>query len=151
MAGAFKGMGDRPPAFHGDTGTAARFFYSAKATDAERVYRCRSCGVHQLGKPDCGHDDLTSHPTVKPIDLMRYYVRLVCPPGGLVLDPFAGTGTTGAAALAEETNALLIERDDDYLADICVRLGLSLDELKRARVDARPISQDAGPLFGSAA
>lgn len=83
-----------------------RFFYSAKATKAERID--------------------SKHPTVKPIALMRYLCRLVTPPGGTVLDPFAGTGTTGAAALAEGFDAILIEREAEYQADICRRLSLPL-------------------------
>lgn len=91
-----------PGVFHGDAGSAARFFYTAKATAADRFG--------------------TRHPTVKPIALMRWLVRLVTPPGGMVLDPFAGSGTTGAAALAEGCRALLIERDADSVADIRARL-----------------------------
>jgi site-specific DNA-methyltransferase (adenine-specific) len=151
--GDFPGTnGDDGRTFRGDSGSAARFFYSAKATDAERVYRCRECGIHQLGKPACGHADLASHPTVKPIELMRWYVRMVTPPGGLVLDPFAGTGTTGAAAVAEDTSALLIERSPDYVADICVRLGITAEAAEATAVApfaAKPV--DAGPLFGGAA
>lgn len=89
-------------AFHGDTGTAARFFYSAKADAADR-----------LG---------SKHPTVKPVDLIAYLCRLVTPPGGLVLDPFAGSGTTGMACLREGFRALLIEREAEYVADIHKRL-----------------------------
>lgn len=124
----FNGMGDRPPAFHGDTGTAARFFYSAKATQADRAG--------------------STHPTVKPVALMRWLVRLVCPTGGLVLDPFSGSGTTGAAAIAEGMQALLIEQSDEYVSDICRRLGLDRAAAERASV--APFSSglgDAGPLF----
>lgn len=126
--GAFKGDEENGESFYGDTGTAARFFYCAKATESERVYRCTTCDRHGMGKPDCGCVDdkgrptLTSHPTVKPIALMRWLCRLVTPPGGLILDPFAGTGTTGAAALAEGFGAVLIEREAEYAADIDVRL-----------------------------
>jgi site-specific DNA-methyltransferase (adenine-specific) len=62
------------------------------------------------------------HPTVKPLTLMRYLVRLVTAPGGLVLDPFAGTGTTGEAAHLEGFHYLLIERELDYVRDIERRL-----------------------------
>lgn len=86
----------------GDSGSAARFFYTAKADAADR-----------LG---------SKHPTVKPVDLMRWLVRLVTPPGGLVLDPFAGSGTTGMACLAEGFNAVLIEREEQYYRDILRRL-----------------------------
>lgn len=60
----------------------------------------------------------SGHPTVKPIKLLRYLVKLVCPRGGTVLDPFAGSGTMGDAALAEGRNAILIELGDDYIEDI---------------------------------
>jgi site-specific DNA-methyltransferase (adenine-specific) len=79
-----------------DTGSAARFFYTAKATKAERQ------GV--------------THPTVKPLDLMAYLCRLVTPPGGTVLDPFMGSGTTIKAAIGEGFNAIGIERDPAYFA-----------------------------------
>ncbi len=85
-----------------DAGSAARFFYTAKATAEDRVG--------------------SKHPTVKPLALMRYLVRLVCPPGGTILDPFAGSGTTGMACLAESFNATLIEREAEYVADIKRRI-----------------------------
>lgn len=85
-----------------DSGSAARFFYTAKA---DKVDRLRS-----------------RHPTVKPVDLMRWLTRLVTPPGGTILDCFAGSGTTGMAALAEGFNAVLIEREAEYVADIRRRL-----------------------------
>jgi site-specific DNA-methyltransferase (adenine-specific) len=75
----------------GDTGSAARFFYTAKATKAERQ------GV--------------THPTVKPLDLMAYLCRLVTPPGGIVLDPFMGSGTTIKSAIGEGFYAIGIEQD----------------------------------------
>jgi site-specific DNA-methyltransferase (adenine-specific) len=85
-----------------DSGSAARFFYSAKADAADR----------------CG----SKHPTVKPIDLMAYLVRLVTPPGGVVLDPFAGSGSTGMACLREGFGCILIEREAEYVADIHRRI-----------------------------
>lgn len=89
-----------------DTGSAARFFYSAKASKADRAG--------------------SKHPTVKPVSLMRYLVRLVTPPGGVVLDPFAGSGTTGRAARDEGFDSTLIERELEYAADIDRRLGLGV-------------------------
>jgi site-specific DNA-methyltransferase (adenine-specific) len=56
------------------------------------------------------------HPTVKPVALMRWLVRLVTPPGGTVLDPFAGSGSTGVACVLEGCAAILCEQDPDYLA-----------------------------------
>lgn len=127
--GAFKGDTDEAGStFRGDSGTAARFFYSAKATAEDRAG--------------------SNHPTVKPIALMRWLVRLICPPGGLVLDPFAGTGTTGAAAITEGMQALLIEQSDTYVDDICRRLGIDRAAAEHAVV--RPFVAEqvsAGPLF----
>jgi len=80
--------------------SAARFFYTAKAD-----------------KTDRGHGN--NHPTVKPQALMRYLVRLVCPPGGVVLDPFGGSGTTAAAARLEHCRSILCELSAEY-CDIAV-------------------------------
>ena len=55
------------------------------------------------------------HPTVKPIDLMRYLCRLITPPNGTVLDPFMGSGTTGIAATQEDFNFIGIEMDEEYI------------------------------------
>lgn len=60
--------------------------------------------------------------TVKPLDLMRWLVRLVTPPGGTVLDPFAGSGTTGEACVIEGFNAILVEREATHLPLIVQRL-----------------------------
>ena len=77
-------------------GDAARFFYCAKASKADR-------GAENV------------HPTVKPTELMRYLVRLVTPPGGVVLDPFMGSGSTGKAAVLEGFRFIGIEREAEYL------------------------------------
>lgn len=100
--GAFKGTPEGETETYGDRGSAARFFYTAKADADDR-----------LG---------SKHPTVKPVDLMAYLVRLVTPPGGVVLDPFAGSGTTGMACMREGFRAVLIEREAEYVADIKRRL-----------------------------
>ena len=99
--GAFSG--DRlPSAPRGDTGSAARFFYSAKASAAERAG--------------------SKHPTVKPVALMRWLCRMIGHPGALILDPFAGSGTTGVAAQLEGMRALLIERERRFCDDIARRV-----------------------------
>jgi DNA modification methylase len=98
-----------------DSGSAARFFYSAKADAGDRLE--------------------SKHPTVKPVDLMAYLCRLITPPGGTVLDPFAGSGSTGMACMREGFNALLIEREAEYVADI------------RRRIDH--VSGQDAPLFAS--
>lgn len=117
---------------YGDEGSAARFFYTAKADADDR-----------LG---------SRHPTVKPLDLMQYLVRLVTPPGGLVLDPFAGTGTTAEAAWREGMRAMLIEREQEYQEDIRRRMALALsgpDERAREAIKAKMKDKptDHGPLF----
>jgi site-specific DNA-methyltransferase (adenine-specific) len=81
--------------FGGDTGSAARFFYCAKASKADR-------------------DEGNNHPTVKPSALMRHLVRLVTQPDGLILDPFSGSGSTGKAALLEGFRFLGAELDPEY-------------------------------------
>lgn len=81
------------------------FLYEAKAPTSER--------------PRAGE---VAHPTVKPLDLMRWLVRLVTPPGGIVLDPFAGSGTTGEACAIEGFEALLMERAPEYVPLIVNRL-----------------------------
>jgi DNA modification methylase len=88
--------GSNGQAPRGDAGSAARFFYCAKASKADR-----------------GAEN--AHPTVKPTDLMRYLVRLVTPPGGVVLDPFMGSGSTGKAAALEGFDFIGIEREAEYV------------------------------------
>jgi site-specific DNA-methyltransferase (adenine-specific) len=94
--------------FRGDSGSASRFFYCAKASQAER---------------DAGCEDRNGHPTVKPVALMAYLVRLITPPGGTVLDPFAGSGTTGIACKQEGFGFIGCELDAEYV------------EIARKRID----------------
>lgn len=112
---------------------AKRFWYGSKAASDDR-----------LG---------ASHPTVKPLNLMQYLVRLVTPPGGTVLDCFAGTGTTAEAVWREGMRAILIEREAEYQADIRRRMKLILsgpDERAREAIKAKLGDKppDHGPLFG---
>jgi len=90
----------------GDVGGASRFFYCGKADQEERFFHCQICAKvcpmaswehHAHGKPKDELDHLVSHPTQKPLDLVKYLVQLVTPKGGMVLDPFVGTGTTAVA------------------------------------------------------
>lgn len=96
---------DGRPEGHADSGGASRFFYVAKAPASERP--------RVNGK---------AHATVKPLDLMRWLVRLVTPPGGTVLDPFAGSGTTAEACVIEGFRCWTVERETDYLPLITHRL-----------------------------
>jgi DNA modification methylase len=116
----------------GDSGGPLRFFYVAKTSRAERNaglegfeavdgpdgnYRMKN---KNLTRKDQGPAEVrptqNGHPTVKPINLMRWLCRLVTPPGGLILDPFLGSGTTGAAAVLEGFDFIGIEREAEYLA-----------------------------------
>lgn len=114
-------------------GNDGRFFYSAKADKNDR-----------LG---------SKHPTVKPIDLMAYLCRLITPPGGIVLDPFAGSGTTGVGAMRGGFNAILIEREAESVADIRVRLdhaagrGPHSGSLKTRSKKKKEATDDHMPLF----
>lgn len=92
----------------GDLAAHKRFHYSAKASKTDRAG--------------------SKHPTVKPVSLMQWLVRMVTPPNGTVLDLFAGSGTTGQAAINEGFNAILIEREAEYINDIKNRLSLKIKE-----------------------
>lgn len=130
--GKFGTDADAP--LEGSTGSAARFFYSAKADAEDRIG--------------------SKHPTVKPLDLMQYLVRYITPPGGVVLDPFAGTGTTGEAAFREGMRAILIEREVEYQADIARRMDLAEKPTKRAAVAKSKNNlhgAEGTPLFGGEA
>lgn len=115
------------------SGSAARFFYCAKASKRDRdeglegfaaatVSDGRTVAAdnaYQRGKTERSN----THPTVKPTDLMRYLCRLVTPPGGLVLDPFTGSGSTGKAAALEGFKFLGFEREAEYVAIARARIG----------------------------
>lgn len=107
---------------HMDEGGASRFFYCAKASTSEREagllgnIPCARCGgldtvEHEIDgvRSRCSRN---THPTVKPVSLMRWLVRLVTPPNGLILDPFMGSATTGLAALDEGFRFVGIEQDE---------------------------------------
>lgn len=95
--------GKRAGPTHGDAGSAARFFYCAKASRKDR-------------------GEGNAHPTVKPTELMRYLCRLVTPPGGTVLDPFMGSGSTGVAAVQMGRKFIGIERELKYFDVACRRI-----------------------------
>lgn len=115
--------------------SAARFFYCAKASKRDRDEGCEGLEerqpIHGRGNEKGGlqvsnskNHKRNNHPTVKPTDLMRYLCRLVTPPGGIVLDPFAGSGSTGKACAVEGFRFIGIEREAEYC------------EIARARIAA---------------
>lgn len=104
----------------------SRLFLCAKAARKERETGCellpqRSVRLYN-GKHHPPRLVRNIHPTVKPLELMRWLVRLVTPPGGLVLDPFTGSGTTGIAAVLEGRLFLGVEREPDYVDIACARI-----------------------------
>lgn len=129
MAGSLGEKDGDLNAFYGDSGSAARFFYCAKASKGDREAGLREAGLREAvtgslqgGGEGCA-DPVSArftkvcrntHPTVKPTALMRYLCRLVTPPGGIVLDPFAGSGSTGKAAQLEGFRFIGIEREPEY-------------------------------------
>jgi DNA modification methylase len=102
----------------------SRLFFSAKATKAEREAGCDELPLRDdlLYSRPSPRFRRNVHPTVKPLSLMRWLVRLAVPEDGLVLDPFAGSGSTGAAALLEGRCFIGIEREGDYVDIACARL-----------------------------
>jgi site-specific DNA-methyltransferase (adenine-specific) len=120
-------------------GSAARFFYCPKASKEDRNEGCeelkartgecteRTEGSDGLNSPRAGAGRTSGsrnfHPTVKPTALMRYLCRLVTPPGGVILDPFMGSGSTGKAAVLEGFSFVGIEREAEYIEIARARIG----------------------------
>jgi site-specific DNA-methyltransferase (adenine-specific) len=107
----------------GDSGSAARFFYAAKASKADRDEGCEgmadkewategACVPERANRPF--KPSKNNHPTVKPTTLMRYLCRLITPTGGIILDPFMGSGSTGTGAILEGFRFIGIEQDAEY-------------------------------------
>ncbi len=112
----------------------SRLFFCAKATKHEREAGCERLPLRSsqlyvgTGRPARARRN--THPTVKPLALMRWLVRLAVPDGGVVLDPFAGSGSTGIAAVIEGRRFLGIERESDYVDIACSRLVLWASEVE---------------------
>jgi site-specific DNA-methyltransferase (adenine-specific) len=128
----------------GDSGSAARFFYTAKASAEDRdaglhgFEQAKTNGGRKVDADNAYQRGATlrsnTHPTVKPVDLMRYLVRLVTPPGGTVLDPFNGSGSTGKAAILEGFSYIGCEREAQYI------------EISRARIEHAIAMRKAGSM-----
>lgn len=142
----------------GDNRSAARFFYCAKASKKDRdeglegfEAKATAFGNQaqaELKRGNLDHDDGNSgmnkvkmrqntHPTVKPTDLMRYLCRLVTPPGGVVLDPFTGSGSTGKAAMLEGFSFIGCELSEEYAAIANARIEAAMNQ----KDDAEPEKQ----------
>jgi site-specific DNA-methyltransferase (adenine-specific) len=143
---------------YADTGSAARFFYCAKSSKRDRDEGLESFEAKatafgnqaqaELKRGNLDHDDgksgmnkvkmrQNSHPTVKPTDLMRYLCRLVTPPGGAVLDPFMGSGSTGKAAMLEGFQFIGCEMSPEYF------------EIAKARIEAAKTEPTQKDMFVS--
>jgi DNA modification methylase len=129
--GAKYGMGTADRTGHDDQGSAARFFYCPKASKKDRNEGCEeleekeSKTLNEYKNPSegrtaskSGSPKKNNHPTVKPTALMAYLCRLITPTGGVVLDPYMGSGSTGKAAVREGFSFVGIELDPDYY-EIC--------------------------------
>ncbi len=158
-------MHDGSPEVVDRLGEASRFFYCAKASRADREEGCeqlptrsgaeateRQEGTAGLNSPRAGASRTADavrnhHPTVKPTELMRYLIRLITPPGGTVLDPFMGSGSTGKAAMLEGATFHGCDLDPAYLAiaeaRILFGLQLEAEEAAEAYESTRQLS-----LFG---
>lgn len=144
-----KGLGTWSGSSHNDTGGASRFFYVAKASKRDRNEGLEELEAKAAGSLNMRTDEhavrngmntgarSNFHPTVKPTQLMRYLIKLVTPEGGVVLDPFTGSGSTGKAALLDGYQFIGAELTEEYLPIIEGRL----------RWAAKQEREDDGTLF----
>jgi DNA modification methylase len=157
--GVFASGQDRPRTGHTDSGGASRFFYVAKASKLDR-----NEGLEELPEVRTGAMSATAdgtmltgsgnernttrqnfHPTVKPTSLMEYLINLVTPPNGTVLDPFAGSGSTGKAAILNGFDFIGIELTAEYLPIINGRLEHA--EKERKKKEAKEVLKQFEGLF----
>jgi DNA modification methylase len=164
--GQFNGRPATTP--RGDAGSAARFFYCAKSSKRDRdeglegfEAKATAFGNQaqaELKRGNLDHDDgksgmnkvkmrQNSHPTVKPTDLMAYLCRLVTPPGGVVLDPFMGSGSTGKAAIREGFQFIGCEMSPEYMDIARARIQHEVDKIEAARVVPEPVVTPQPDLF----
>lgn len=142
----------------GSTGSAARFFYCAKASRADRNAGLASseapavetdATMRECETADWSARNGNHHPTVKPTDLMAYLVRLVTPPGGVVLDPFMGSGSTGKACMREGFQFIGIDLGAEYVDIARARISHELARVIAANTPPPPSPQM--DLFGAMA
>ncbi|WP_460138247.1 DNA-methyltransferase [Pseudomonas sp. S2_A10] len=144
----------RPGARRLDSGSAARFFYCAKTSRKDRNEGLLSSDAPAVAKDatmrDCENAEWStrngnSHPTVKPTDLMAYLLRLVTPAGGVALDPFMGSGSTGKAAMREGFQFIGCEIDEQYAAIARARIDHEITRQQELQAES-----DQLDLFGTA-
>jgi site-specific DNA-methyltransferase (adenine-specific) len=144
---------------YGDEGGASRYFtqfsYAPKASKTERNLGCEGLPEQRVARMGHGNDEQDErtqsfisqpqaniHPTVKNQQLMRWLCRLITPPGGIVLDCFAGSGSTGVAAIAEDFQFIGIELDHEYASIARTRLDYALAEAEKEAQQEKQL-----PLF----
>lgn len=136
----------------GDRGSAARFFYCAKASKRDRDEGCgeleerarQTMGSGIGMQPDQNKsNNRNHHPTVKPTELMRYLCRLVTPPNGLILDPFTGSGSTGKAAILEGFRFLGFEMEPQYIEIATARIEHAIEQKDKQK------TEQENTLFGA--
>lgn len=152
----------------GDSGSAARFFYCAKASRADRDAGLEHMPVKRTGGMSAtadgsmltgsGNERTTTrantHPTVKPTTLMQWLCRLITPPGGVILDPFMGSGSTGKAAVLEGFQFIGCEREDEYMPIAEARIAWAIGATDTEQRPAQTVAaNDNRPddLFGATA
>jgi site-specific DNA-methyltransferase (adenine-specific) len=157
----FKGLINKVTVRHNDEGGASRFFYCPKTSKTDRNeglddFEERRAGS-MMGNINDNSNFLTGsgnkregvaknhHPTVKPVDLMLYLIRLVTPKGGVTLDPFMGSGSTGKAAVRGGFDFVGIEREEEYMEIATARIQYEIDnpynEEKEERIELNKNSQ----------
>ena len=149
--GKYKEGGDDGATFYGDqSGNSSRFFksiiYQAKASKSERNKGCEGLEEKEgirTNAPRENEDKKTptrtnNHPTVKPIALMEYLIKMITPKGGVVLEPFAGSGSTLVAAKENDFNFIGIELTEDYIPIIEARTGCKIVKLTDKLPDYKP-------------
>ena len=138
-----------------DTGSAARFFNSFPTTEEDYLW---AIDAGLIGDPEMTpaiyHGKATKadragskHPTVKPIGLMEHFIRHITPPGGTVLDPFGGSGTTAEAARRLGMNAIIMEAEPDYIAFLRERF--DLDSSPENAAPRSTVAQFSRPTVGA--
>jgi len=125
---------------YGDSGSAARFFYCAKASKKDRNEGLDGFAEKRPDdRSETGMGTFTEkgvakqsnhHPTVKPTELMRYLVRMITPPNGVVLDPFMGSGSTGKAAVLERFSFIGIDQSADYIEIATARIKHAQEQIE---------------------
>lgn len=131
---------------HGDEGSASRYFYHAKASKADRDEGLEDFELKNNMRVNAtrkNEEAKTStmlqnpHPTVKPTQLMRYLVKLVTPQGGLVLDPFMGSGSTGKACMLEGMRFVGMELSEEYAKIAQARIEYAYNQARLLHIETK--------------